>query len=116
MIKMSLHPTQSGMNGFTPREVNTTDELVIINEMMDEGLTVHARTFQGPDRRSNITVFWTTDADGHVATLWEHTYQVLSFNVAYGLAEESAVLQEADTVTQQECAATTDDMYARGEA
>lgn len=115
MIKFSLHPTQFGAGGFTPREVDTPNELVIIEEMMRDGSMIHARTFLSP-QGENVTVFWTVDAADRVATVWEHTYRVLTFNAPNpGDAEESAVLQEADAVSAS-APGYPDDEYARGEA
>jgi len=124
MIKFSLHPSQASDDSFAPHLVDVTNELVMINEMMDEGLSVHARTFRAPDN-SNVTVFWTADASGRVATVWEHTFTVLTFNAPpTGLAQESLVLAEADAVSQAETAPTApqraswtgyDEDYAIGE-
>jgi len=121
MIKFSLHPSQASDDSFAPHLVDVTSELVMINEMMDEGLTVHVRTFTAPDS-SNVTVFWTADESGRVATVWEHTFRALTFNAPpAGLTEESAVLQEADSVSQHESAPLRaswvgyDEDYAVGE-
>lgn len=95
MDMLSLHPSQH----YAPTQVDATDALVVIQEMLEEGVNVNTRTFHAPTG-ANVTVFWTTDGAGQVATVWEHAYVTLSFNASdAGAGEESAVLQEADNVT-----------------
>lgn len=93
MIMLCLHPTHV----HPTVEIDTTNALVDIQTMMEEGVTVNTRTFRGPVGQ-NVTVFWTTDGQGNVATVWEHTFTLLSFALPApgALREESAVLQEAD--------------------
>lgn len=114
MIKFSLHPSQVDDSSFAPHLVSVPDELVMINEMIDEGLDVHARTFTSP-KGENVTVFWTDDTHGHIATVWEHTFQTLTFNAPpVGLADESAVLVEEEHVNGAH-SATDAAEYAVGE-
>lgn len=76
MIMFSLAPAQ---RDFAASLVDPRTALHDINLMIDSGVTVHARTFQSP-KRENVTVFYTLDSRGHVATLWEHVYSALTFN------------------------------------
>lgn len=79
MIKFSLHPSQSA-ESFAASLVDAREELAVIDSLVDNGTTVHTASFKGRDG-SNVTLFWTEDNNGSVATVWEHTYAALSFNV-----------------------------------
>lgn len=85
MIKMSLKPSLT----CAPCEVDTLPELLLIEQMREDGLCVHAETFLSP-QEENVTVFWTADDHGHVAMVWEHTYRALSFSADYRSPEDAA--------------------------
>lgn len=80
MIMFSLHPSQ---REFAASLVDERTALHDINLMVDGGTQVTARTFVSP-KGENVTIFYTCDSRGRVATLWEHTYHHLTFNVPDG--------------------------------
>lgn len=95
MIMYSIHPTQN----LAPVVVDAGEAMDCMQSMLRDGVSVQTNTFQAPDGAS-VSVFYSRDGQGRVATVWEHTYQTLGFNVPpQGLGEHSVVLQTADMVT-----------------
>lgn len=77
MIMFSLAPAQRDLAASL---VDPHTALHDINLMIDDGVKVYSRTFLSP-KDERVTIFYTLDSRERVATLWEHTYQHLNFNV-----------------------------------
>lgn len=106
--------TLSRVQNFTPEWVHEHDALDLIHEMVKEGVTVHTVDFYSPTRE-HVILFWTTDSEGGVATLWEYTMHFLPNISATGEVRE--VMRTAYEVNDAELASATGEQeaYAVGE-
>jgi len=74
MIMYSLHPMQN----FQPIGIPWSEALECIQAMANEGVTLYASDFISPTGE-HIVLFWSVDGAGVVATVWEYTFDALSF-------------------------------------
>lgn len=98
-------------------DVPAAEALVQIEEMINEGIAVETRTFIGRTPAETVTIFWTRDGQDGIGTLWEHTFEVLTFNAPPAdLDQESMILAGADSVSVARGVVAADvDAYAVGE-
>lgn len=94
MIMYCLNPQHS----HGPEVIGASEGISLIDQMVTDGTNVEARTFKAPNG-ANVSVFWTRDGNQGIGTLWEHTYEVLKFDVPGSFYDnDSKVLTAADTV------------------